>query len=425
MTDEPRAADQAAAAGTDDAAGRDRPKLTRAREHKVLAGVCQGGGRYFGVDPVIFRIVLLVLALTGGIGLIVYGMGWLLLPQDDERESEAHRLLSGRIEGAPLAAVLMALAGCGLYASMIGNGTNQAFSLILLTATAGAVYWSQRRHRVPAAGQAPAPGSAASAVVDAPPAVKAPPEPGGSPSWWREPAAREPYLWGPDDGPYGDADRVRWRARTKEARRERSWVLGLLTFLLAVGAAWVGAAVAWPAEPAATSVEIGLAAALGVFGTAFVIASFAGRARGGTVFFSLVTLAGLIAVATVPKTGQGVGGTTWRPADAGAVRATYERGAGTGTLDLTALNLDGRTVAAHLNIGAGRAVVLLPRNATVRLDYDLDLGEVVLPGKANDGVDIKHGQHRTVTFAPAPGTLPGGTVDLRVTIGVGQLKVVR
>lgn len=119
----------------------------------MLAGVCHGAGRYFGVDPVIFRIVLAVLALTGGIGLIIYGLGWLVIPQEDEEESEAHRLLSGRIEGAPLTAVLMALVGCGLYASMLGNGANQAFSLILLAATVAAVYWSQQRTRMQAAGE--------------------------------------------------------------------------------------------------------------------------------------------------------------------------------------------------------------------------------------------------------------------------------
>ncbi|WP_329175474.1 PspC domain-containing protein [Streptomyces sp. NBC_01477] len=402
-----------------------RPRITRGREHKVLAGVCDGAGRYFGVDPVIFRIVLAVLSLTGGIGLIIYGMGWLVIPQEGEDQSEAHRLMSGRIEGAPLTAVLMALVGCGLYASMLGNGANQAFSLILLFATAGAVYWSQQRRRAP--GEAAASATAA-AVADAPPAVQAPPEPGGSPSWWRDPLSKEPaYLWGPDDGPYGEPERQAWRARKKavKAGQERSWPFSLAVLLLALTGLGVGTGVSWPHQPAGASLEIGLAAVLGVLGTAFVIASFAGRAKGGTVFFSVLTLAALVGTTALPRTGHGFGSTTWRPVSAPGVQQLYERGAGRGLLDLSGLTLDGGTVRTHLKVGAGQAEVLLPPGATVVLDYDLGVGETVLPGKVNDGVDVKTGQHRTVTLPPAPGTSPAGTIDLRVEVGVGQLKVVR
>src|SRR5262249_9184973 len=55
--------------GSDEAAAR-RKLLTRSRRMKVVGGVCGGLGRYFGIDPVIFRVVLGLLALTGGVGLI-------------------------------------------------------------------------------------------------------------------------------------------------------------------------------------------------------------------------------------------------------------------------------------------------------------------------------------------------------------------
>jgi phage shock protein PspC (stress-responsive transcriptional regulator) len=424
-------ADPAAAAEPDAAP---KPRLRRGRDrNKVIAGVCHGAGVFFGVDPVIFRVVLVVLSLTGGIGLIVYGMGWLVIPQEGERESEAHRLLSGRIEGAPLTAVLMALVGCGLYASMIGNGANQAFSLLLLTGTAAAVYWSQRRAAA-AAGEMPAPGAGpggatrvATAVPEAPPAVQAPPEPGAAPSWWREPLTKEPaYLWGPDDGPYEAEDKAAWRARRRQVRREHSsWLFGLAVFLLTVTALCVGAGVSWPYQPAAVSAEIGLASALGVLGVAFVVASFAGRARGGTTFFAVLTIAALIGTAMLPKSGQGFGRTTWTPLTASAVQPSYQRGAGAATLDLTRVALDGRTVSTKVHIGAGQAEVRLPRNATVDLDYDLGVGELVLPGKVNDGVDVHGGQHGARTFAALPGTVASGTIRLEVSVGVGQVKVVR
>ena len=38
-------------------------RLLRAREGRVIGGVCAGLGRYFNVDPIMFRIGAIVLAL--------------------------------------------------------------------------------------------------------------------------------------------------------------------------------------------------------------------------------------------------------------------------------------------------------------------------------------------------------------------------
>ncbi|MFD6811674.1 PspC domain-containing protein, partial [Streptomyces anthocyanicus] len=92
--------------------------LRRSHTSRVVGGVCGGLGRHFDMDPVIFRIVLSVLAVTGGIGLVFYGFAWLAIPLAGEEESEGRRLLTGRVSGASLAAILMALVGCGIFLSM-------------------------------------------------------------------------------------------------------------------------------------------------------------------------------------------------------------------------------------------------------------------------------------------------------------------
>ncbi|MFB7506757.1 PspC domain-containing protein, partial [Streptomyces broussonetiae] len=84
-------------------------RLRRDRRHKMIAGVCAGLGRQTDMDPVIFRITLAVLSATGGIGLIFYGFVWLLVPYEDEEENELRKLLTGRVDGQALAAVLFAL----------------------------------------------------------------------------------------------------------------------------------------------------------------------------------------------------------------------------------------------------------------------------------------------------------------------------
>jgi phage shock protein C len=55
-------------------------KLYRSRVDRVIAGVCGGLGEYFGVDPVIIRVVFLVLAVVGGSGVLVYIILIFLVP---------------------------------------------------------------------------------------------------------------------------------------------------------------------------------------------------------------------------------------------------------------------------------------------------------------------------------------------------------
>ena len=58
-------------------------RLTRSSGDRLIAGVCGGIGRYFGVDPTLVRIGFVALALLGGTGLIVYAAALLLVPVDD------------------------------------------------------------------------------------------------------------------------------------------------------------------------------------------------------------------------------------------------------------------------------------------------------------------------------------------------------
>ena len=56
-------------------------RLYRDPENKVLGGVCGGLGWYFNADPVLFRIVFIIIFLVFGSGLLVYLIMWLITPQ--------------------------------------------------------------------------------------------------------------------------------------------------------------------------------------------------------------------------------------------------------------------------------------------------------------------------------------------------------
>jgi phage shock protein C len=56
-------------------------RLRRSRNERVIAGVCGGLGEYFGLDPVILRILWLVLVLAYGTGVIAYIICWIAMPE--------------------------------------------------------------------------------------------------------------------------------------------------------------------------------------------------------------------------------------------------------------------------------------------------------------------------------------------------------
>ena len=60
-------------------------RLYRSSKDKMVAGVCGGLGEYFGIDPVLPRIIFVILLLPGGLpGFVPYVILWLLVPKDTE-----------------------------------------------------------------------------------------------------------------------------------------------------------------------------------------------------------------------------------------------------------------------------------------------------------------------------------------------------
>jgi len=73
-------------------------KLTRSQSNQWIAGVCGGLGAFFKVDPVLFRILFVVLAVTGA-GLPIYIFAWLIIPAEGRSESIGDTLMRKFREG--------------------------------------------------------------------------------------------------------------------------------------------------------------------------------------------------------------------------------------------------------------------------------------------------------------------------------------
>jgi phage shock protein PspC (stress-responsive transcriptional regulator) len=69
-----------------------RGKLYRNADDKIIAGVCSGLANYFHIDPVIMRIIFVVLLFTGGSGFLVYLILWVAVPSQSVQSNITKRL---------------------------------------------------------------------------------------------------------------------------------------------------------------------------------------------------------------------------------------------------------------------------------------------------------------------------------------------
>jgi len=56
--------------------------LTRPRDNRMIAGVCSGIARRFGIDPTIVRIAFVASLLLPGPQFLIYIVAWVLMPDE-------------------------------------------------------------------------------------------------------------------------------------------------------------------------------------------------------------------------------------------------------------------------------------------------------------------------------------------------------
>ena len=58
-------------------------RILRSRNERMIAGVAGGLATYFNIDPLIVRLGFALLAMVNGVGILLYLLLWLLLPNED------------------------------------------------------------------------------------------------------------------------------------------------------------------------------------------------------------------------------------------------------------------------------------------------------------------------------------------------------
>src|SRR5512138_1630311 len=76
----------------------EQKRLLRSTGDRVIGGVAAGVARYLEVDPLFVRAGFFVLALLQGVGLIVYGILWLLVPDETTQHLSSEQVMKANIE---------------------------------------------------------------------------------------------------------------------------------------------------------------------------------------------------------------------------------------------------------------------------------------------------------------------------------------
>lgn len=58
-------------------------KLVRKRSDRMFLGVAAGLADYLNIDPVLIRLLFVLMALTGGHGILVYFVMAIIMPEED------------------------------------------------------------------------------------------------------------------------------------------------------------------------------------------------------------------------------------------------------------------------------------------------------------------------------------------------------
>lgn len=146
-------------------------------EERWVGGVCGGLARRLGVDPVLVRAAAAVLSIFTGLGLVLYGLGWALMPEERDGRIHLEQAVSGDLDSGFAGAIATFVAGWALldrgviptwYLQLWGSGS--LASLIWTALWIGAVIavviavlrWFLRRderrsRRTPPTGTYPSP----------------------------------------------------------------------------------------------------------------------------------------------------------------------------------------------------------------------------------------------------------------------------
>jgi len=434
-----------------------RDKLVRPVRGRYVAGVCAAIGRATNTDPVLWRVLLVVLGLFGGVGVLIYLIGWLGIPGEGDAASPIESLLGrGKSAMAPFSVVLLGAAAVltfafivrdGFRATLLGGAVLLGVALLIkrnanqapagtTSSTQGAAFpFGSAPARggpdptaafaaagAPAAPSAPTGPAPAAAPAGEPVTAPLPPRPPGyqpptAPQFTQPPPGdyRAPFA---PHGPYASSTPPPAPTRTPKPPkppREKS-KLGRITFFAVLMV--LGLLALIDVAGASVTVSAYFAAALATIGLGLILGAWFGRAR-GLIALAIITTLGLSISTVAERYGGQVANSSYHPQSLAEVADRYDFKIGNVTLDLRAVDFDKAQQDVTVAMNVGQVKVLLPPNVDTTATVTMDDGRAVLFGHEYTNTDAIN-----ITDQGADGA-GGGTLRLNVQLKTGNVEVLR
>lgn len=73
-------------------------RITKSKTDKVIDGVCGGLAEYFGIDPVLVRLVFVLLVFIDGLGLVLYIILAIIMPQAEKLDQSPKETIRENVQ---------------------------------------------------------------------------------------------------------------------------------------------------------------------------------------------------------------------------------------------------------------------------------------------------------------------------------------
>lgn len=397
-----------------------RRRLERSRSNKMVAGVAGGIAEYANLDPLLVRVVLGALTIFGGAGLLIYALGWLLLPAADSRYSIAESLIGrGTQTRSVVLAILLSVAAIALAENTL-SGNRSNFLLACIAVGGGLlIYRHLDRHGVTRQAQPTAEEPAADVPLLSAPMTYS----GDLASQSMEAVNRAADRLAAEQLAAEDQvlhvpltqDEPDEPARTPDRPRRYIGVITFCALLVAVGVFGgldhVGALSLAPRD------FLGLA--LAVVGAGLIVSAFRGGSRGLIVLGVPLTVL-VLAASVVPWDRHAdLGRHEIAPTSVADIAPRYVLNVGEEGLDLSAVDFAGHTVRTSVQVGVGQIDVTVPRNVDVTVHGRVQLGDQRLFDAHGSGVSALTKRDN------GPDRKGGGRLYLTLNAGIGHVEVHR
>ncbi|CAN7485813.1 PspC domain-containing protein [Terrabacter sp. LjRoot27] len=428
-----------------------RPGIVRQGDGRWFAGVATGLARWLGVDPLVVRAGFILFSIFFGMGVALYLVLWLLMP-DERGEIHVERALKHGEGHSIFLLVVTAIAVLG-GGPWWGGDTRgfRFFGFVLLivgawwfatrTATGRELMeqapWRNRGTGGPgSAGSTGATGATGATTVD-PVTGEAVGQPGAGPA---SPAPTAATAYGSTGNAAANAGATLATPRPPAPTPvyERTPAIGFAGGLLVLGLAIVtgvvmssvAQAAGWPGN----HVAVGIASGLGMLGLGILVAGIAGRRSGGLAFFAVT---GMIAAAATTAAPMGLS-QPWQVGDethqvtSMTPAPEFQLGVGEMKVDLTKADYASTPGTDHVSatIGMGQINLVVPEGVRVTVNAKARAGALHATGSIDGTVNIDSGQggvdaggigwDRAVKFGPQSGP---EQIVVDTEVGLGEITI--